>query len=434
MAGLTDSTQLQQFVKDKEVVGLCVSGGLDSKTVALRMKKQGVNVICFTADIGQPDEEDINDVVKKMAPCGVETVIVDLKEDMAEACFDCVLAQAKYDGGYWQSTGIGRYVTCRGLIQAMKERKVTVLSHGATGRGNDQLRFERYTNVLDPHMKVYAPWRDAQLLQDFAGRAQMLEYLQKNDIGHSIVSSSTKRYSTDANMAGLSNEAEDLESLETAMTIVQPVMGVWPHDDKAVKQTVVMRFEEGRCVQLATGTKLPGSAMSPVQVMELANKLAGQSGIGLVHALENRVLGTKSRGVYESPGMELLGRGLELVYQAVLDRRSSQLFKYLSAHVSDQIYDGRYFDPSTQASMTGIRHLAQAAKGTITLELYRGNMYFLALTDCPHSVYVEADASMEASEGLNPVSSQGFCEVCSVEAKALANANLIKSNTRAKPY
>merc|ERR1711865_452514 len=157
--------------------------------------------------------------------------------------------------------------------------------------------------------------------------------------------------------------------------------------------------------------------------------IAGRNGIGISHALENRILGTKSRGVYEAPGMVMLGQGLTFVYQAVLDRRSTALFGQLSKHISDQIYDGRYFDPSTRAALTAVWQLAEPADGTEKLELYKGHMYFMALTDCPHSIYFEADSSMEASEGLNPVSSQGYLEVSAVEAKSLAKAGLIDSSS-----
>mmetsp|Transcript_3751 Transcript_3751/g.7561 ORF Transcript_3751/g.7561 Transcript_3751/m.7561 type:complete len:369 (+) Transcript_3751:1-1107(+) len=354
-----------------------------------------------------------------MAPCGVETVVVDLKNEIAEGAFEAVACQASYDGGYWQSTGIGRYVTARGLLTAMKKHGCTVLSHGATGRGNDQVRFERYVNVMDPSFKVYAPWRDPALLEEFPGRTQMLEYLQKHGIGHQIVSQAKKRYSTDANICGLSNEAEDLESMETPMTIVNPLMGVWPKDAPDKHEELTLRFEKGRCVALN------GKAMTPLQVLQEANKIAGRNGIGISQALENRILGTKSRGVYEAPGMTLLGHGITCVYQAVLDRRATKLFEHLSSHVSDQIYDGRYFDPSTRAAITAIWQLAEPADGTVKLGLYKGHMDFLSLTECPHSVYFEADSSMEASEGLNPVSSQGYLEVSAVEAKSLAKAGLI---------
>lgn len=413
------SPLINALVANKEVVGLCVSGGLDSKAVALRLVQAGVKVKCFCADIAQPDEVDINDVIEKMAPCKVDTVIVDLKKEIAEAAFEAIACQAYYDGGYWQSTGIGRYVTVRGLLKAMKDAGCTVLAHGATGRGNDQVRFERYTNVIDPNFKVYAPWRDASLLEEFSGRTVMLEYLKKHGIGHQIASQAKKRYSTDANICGLSNEAEDLESIETAMTIVNPIMGVWPKDAPNEQEDLIIRFEKGRCIAL-NGTK-----MEPLEVLHKANEIAGRNGIGIAHALENRILGTKSRGVYEAPGMTLLGKALEYVTQAVLDRKSTQIYHSLGRHVADQIYDGRYFDPANRACVNAIWELVEPANGTVKVGLHKGHVLFLSLTECPHSIYFEADSSMEASEGLNPVSSQGFLEVTSVEAKSMAKAGLI---------
>jgi argininosuccinate synthase len=324
-----------------------------------------------------------------------------------------------YDGGYWNSTGIARAVTVRGLIPEMKKRGCTVLAHGATGRGNDQMRFERYTNVLAPEMKVYAPWRDPSLLKEFPGRTQMAEYLARFGIEATV--GGKKRYSTDANLAGLSHEAEDLESLQTACTIVVPTMGVWP--DKAPDKTeeATLRFEKARCVAIN------GKAVTPIEAMVEANRIAGRNGVGMKNALENRIVGTKSRGVYEAPGMELLGIGLRQVYQAVMDRRSTLLFQQLSKVVADQIYDGRYFDPVTQAAQAAIDVLAAPASGAVKLGLYKGNLHFLSLAECPASLYNEADSSMEASAGLNPVSSQGYAEIQSVEARALAKAGQIKA-------
>merc|ERR1719499_1486330 len=154
--------------------------------------------------------------------------------------------------------------------------------------------------------------------------------------------------------------------------------------------------------------------MTPLQVLQESNTIAGRNGVGISQALENRIL-----------GMELLAKALECVYQAVLDRRSTALFQQMSRHIADQIYDGRYFDPSTRVAINAVWELAKPATGTVKLGLYKGHVHFLALTDCPHTIYFEADSSMEASEGLNPVSSQGYLEVSSVEAKAMAKAGLI---------
>jgi argininosuccinate synthase len=409
--------RLEQLQGEK--IGICVSGGLDSKTVATRLKRAGLNVLCFTADLAQPDETNVADIRERMRPTGTETIIVDLKQDMAEACFDVLRYQAMYDGGYWNTTGMARAVTVRGLLEQLQAHGCTVLAHGATGRGNDQLRFERYTNVLAPRMKVYAPWRDPLLLTEFPGRREMAAYLREQGIEADV--GAKKRYSTDANLAGLSHEAEDLESLGTPCTIVQPIMGVWPQAAPDAVESVTLRFVGGRCVAIN------GNNVSSLEAMLQANAIGGRNGIWMKNALENRVIGTKSRGVYEAPGMEVIGTGLRYVYQATLDRRATALFGQLSKLIADQIYDGRYFDPVTNAAKAALDVLTSKATGTVQLGMYKGNLYFQSLSDCPHSLYNEADSSMEASDGLNPTSSQGYVEVQSVEAKSMAHAGQIKA-------
>ena len=404
-------------LKDDKI-GICVSGGLDSKTVTRKCVDLGMEVLCFSADLGQPDEDDIQNVVERMRPCGVETIIVDLKDEMAAACFETIKAQATYDGGYWNSTGLARAVTVRGILPEMQKQGCTALVHGATGRGNDQVRFERYTNVLAPDMKVYAPWRDPVMLEQFPGRKEMAAYLAEAGIEAFVKEG--MRYSTDANLAGLSYEAEDLEDIETPCTIVEPQMGTWPQDAPDQSEDVSIRYEKGGCVEIN------GKSVTPLIAMQTANDIAGRNGVGIKNALENRIIGTKSRGVYEAPGMELLGYCLLQVYQAVLNRDALKLLNSLSPVIASSVYDGRYFEPTRLAASAAIDSLAEYASGSVKVGLYKGNIHFQALTDCPASLYSEADASMEASEGLNPQSSQGFVEVQSVEAKTLARAKQIK--------
>ncbi|MGN0887432.1 MAG: argininosuccinate synthase [Kiritimatiellia bacterium] len=400
-----------------KTVGVCVSGGLDSKTICCVLQDAGVKVKAFSANVGQPDEKDINDIKKKMAPTGVDTTIVDVTKEMADICFETVKCQAMYDGGYWNSTGIARAVTVQALLPAMKKAGCTVLVHGATGRGNDQMRFERYTNVLDPKFGVYAPWRDSDLLKLFPGRTEMVAFLAKRGITAFV--GTKKKYSTDANLAGLSHEAEDLESMETSMRIVKPTMGVWPEKAPNKVEKVTLSFVKGRCVAVN------GKKMSPLEVMLEMNKVGGRNGIGMKHALENRIIGTKSRGVYEAPGMEVLSWGLKYIYEGIMDRRSTLLFQQLSKLVSDQIYDGRWFDPATQAARAAIQVWADKATADVTLGLYKGNIFFESLKGLKATIYNEADSSMEASNGLNPHSSQGFAEIQSVEAKMLAKSGQI---------
>ncbi len=404
-----------------KTVGVCVSGGLDSKTVTKRLMKEDINVICFSADLAQPDEDDIKNVIRKMEPCGAETVLVDLKTEMAEACFAAIKANATYDGGYWNTTGIARAVTVQGLVKAMKARDVNILAHGATGRGNDQMRFERYTRSLAPEMEVYAPWRDADLLEQFPGRSEMADYLAQFDIP--AVIGMKKKYSTDANLAGLSHEAEDLESLETSMLIVEPTMGVWPQDAPDAIEEVTIDYVAGDAVAFN------GETLNPFDMMTLANTVGGRNGIGMSNALENRIIGTKSRGVYEAPGMELLSQGLQNILQATLDRRATALYDSLSKTISDQFYDGRGFDIATKAAVEGVNVLTASATGSVKLGLYKGNVFFLSMGNIDASLYNEEDSSMEASDGLNPESSQGYADILSVEACALAKAGQFKGDS-----
>ena len=196
-------------------------------------------------------------------------------------------------------------------------------------------------------------------------------------------------------------------------------MGCWPKDAPDKIENVTFKFVEARCVAIN------GKNMTPQQVIREANAIGGRCGLGVSHALENRIIGTKSRGVYEAPGMELLGQALTFIYQSVLDRRATKLFEHLSALVSDQIYDGRFFDPATTAAMKAIAELTKPATGEVTVGCYKGNIFFVKMTGVQQTLYNEADSSMEASDGLNPVSSQGYAEVQSVEARSLAAAKQI---------
>eukprot|EP01013_Petalomonas_cantuscygni_P008616 TRINITY_DN21345_c0_g1_i1.p1 TRINITY_DN21345_c0_g1~~TRINITY_DN21345_c0_g1_i1.p1 ORF type:complete len:427 (-),score=98.55 TRINITY_DN21345_c0_g1_i1:229-1509(-) len=402
-------------------VGVCVSGGLDSKTVCSALKEGGVNVVSFSADLGQPDEDDIRNVRSRMATCGVDCTIVDAKDRVAELAFEVIMSLARYDGGYWNTTPIGRIATVQCLIPAMKRAGCSVLSHGATGRGNDQFRFERYTNVVDPSFRVYAPWRDPVLLERFPGRKEMADYLATKGIQAFV--GPRKKYSTDANLTGLSHEAEDLEQLTTSMYVVQPEMSRWPQDAAPEPVDVTLRVEEG-CV-----VGINGERVSKVDALRAANRIGSAAGLGITHALENRMLGTKSRGVYEAPGMELLGRAVEYIWQGTLERRALQLHRQMSGFISDQFYDGRYFDPATQAALAAVKHLAKHCTGTVTMRLYRGTVGFVSQVEMPFGLYFEDDASMEATEGrdaLNPISSQGHAEVQAIAARRLAQVGQIK--------
>jgi len=404
-----------------QTILMAVSGGLDSCTITHWLTAHGVDVVAYTADLGQPDEEDIEDVRTRMLASGArEMILDDLKEPIARAGFQLVQSGARYEGGYWNTTGIARHVVVAGMVPEMQRRGITILGHGCTGRGNDQVRFELAAEMLDPKVRVYAPWRDPAFLAEFGGRKEMIEYCQKHSIP--VKATLSKPYSTDANVLGLTHEAGELESLETPATRVDPGMGVFPMDAPDEPKSVSIRFEEGVPVAI------DGNSLGAFDLIATANTIGGSHGIGIgLHAVENRFVGIKSRGIYEAPGLELLGRCYEYLLQLILDRRSRRLYEQVSDWISEQIYQGYWFDPATQACRDFIGRFSQMGTGTVTVSLYKGNVLFERITDAPHSLYSEAVASMENVGEFDHEDSQGFLGVLGVSARALNTAGQIRT-------
>lgn len=402
-----------------QTVLMAVSGGLDSCTITHWLAEHGVDVVAYTADLGQPDEDDIEDVRERMLASGAREMIVDdLRDAIARTGFELVQAGARYEGGYWNTTGIARHVTVKGMIPHMQSRGITLLGHGATGRGNDQVRFELVAEMLDPRVRVYAPWRDDTFLAQFGGRKEMIEYCQQHSIP--VKATLSKPYSTDSNVLGLTHEAGELESLETPASRVEPGMGVFPADAPDKAQRVSIRFEQGIPVAL------DGTHLEPFELIVAANKLAGAHAVGIgLHAVENRFVGIKSRGIYEAPGLELLGRSYEFLLQLILDRRSRRLYEQVSAWIAEQIYQGYWFDPATRACRDFVARFSGMATGTVTVSLYKGNVQYESVTDAPHSLYSEDTASMEAVGEFDHRDSQGFLGVLGVSARALHSAGQI---------
>ena len=210
-----------------KTIAFAASGGLDSCTITRWLTENGVRVVCFTADIAQPDEADFDSIRQRMLACGaVDYVQIPLHDAIAEAGLGVIQAQACYEGRYWNTTGIGRHVIVAGMVPEMKQRGIKVLGHGATGRGNDQVRFQLVTNMLAPEFEVYAPWRDQAFLNRFRGRSEMIDYCLERKLP--IKASKDAPYSTDANLLGLTHEAGKLEHLDTPPCFITPGMGVLP--------------------------------------------------------------------------------------------------------------------------------------------------------------------------------------------------------------
>ena len=397
-----------------KTIAFAGSGGLDSCTITRWLADQGVEVICFTADLGQPDEDDTDAIRQRMLKAGAtDFVLLPAREAIAEAGLRVVQSQACYEGRYWNTTGIARCVLTKAMVLEMQKRGLTVFSHGATGRGNDQVRFQLITNMLAPEFEVYAPWRDEEFLARFPGRSEMIDFCQEK--GLSVSATKDKPYSTDANLLGLTHESGLLEALTTPAQFVKPIMGCYPQDAPDQAEDITIRFEKGR------PTQVNGKSMNLVEAFLETNAIGGRHGIGIgTHLVENRFVGIKSRGVYESPGVEIIGTCYAYLLQLILDRRAREFFEQLSLLVAKQIYQGYWFDLATQMALEAIDRTAALATGTITVSLYKGNLFFVAADDAPHSLYSEENASMEGVGDYDHADSEGLLRVFGVSARVLS--------------
>jgi argininosuccinate synthase len=409
-----------------QTVAFAASGGLDSCTVTRWLTDHGVKVVCVTADIAQPDETNFAEIETRMRACGAaDYVAVPLHDMIAASGIEVIQFQAKYEGAYWNTTGIGRHVIVAGLIPELQKRDIKVLSHGATGRGNDQVRFQLCTNMLAPDVTVYAPWRDQAFLSRFRGRSEMIDYCESHKLP--IKASKSAPYSTDANLLGLTHEAGNLEHLTTGPFFVTPGMGVKPTDAQNTSESVKVRFEEG------VPTAINGRPVSVFEAIRQTNTIGGRHGVGIcTHLVENRFVGIKSRGVYEAPGMEVLGTAYAYLLQLVLDRRSRELFDHLSGYVAKQIYQGYGFDLATSMARSALAPVNALATGTIRVKLYKGGVHFEAASDVPNQMYSESNASMEAIGEFNHADSEGFLRVLQVSARALAANGQVSAPAWAK--
>lgn len=396
-------------------VAFLASGGLDSVTITRWLADNGVRVVSFTADLGQPDEPDLGAVARRMEAAGAEeAVIVPLREEMAEAGIEAIQAQARYEGGYWNTTPLGRYVTVRGVLPHLSRRGIGVLSHGATGRGNDQVRFQLITNMLSPGVSIYAPWRDPAFVEAFGGREEMLAYCSER--GLPVDPSPRSLYSNDANLLGLTHEAGELESLSTPETFITPGMGVHRRAAPEVPEVVEIRFEAGRPVSIG-GMSFGSSA----ELMAQANAVAGRNAVGIaLHLVENRFVGVKSRGIYEAPGMEMLGQAYSYLLQLLLDRRARRMFDFAASFLGEQLYEAHGEDLASGLARGVTSQVAELATGTITVELYKGHVGFVSAKDVDHSLYVEENSSMAKVGDFDHVDSEGLVRVLGIGARVQA--------------
>ena len=382
-------------------VGIAFSGGLDTSAALHWMKLKGALPCAYTANLGQPDEPDYDDIPRKAMQYGAKLArLIDCRPQMAAEGIAALQSGAFHisTGGltYFNTTPLGRAVTGTMLVAAMKEDEVNIWGDGSTFKGNDIERFYRYGLLTNPALKIYKPWLDQLFIDELGGRAEMSAFMTQAGFGYKM--SAEKAYSTDSNMLGATHEAKDLEHLNSGMTIVNPIMGAafWREDVAIARETVRVRFEEGRPVAL-NGVEYPDL----VELILEANRIGGRHGLGMSDQIENRIIEAKSRGIYEAPGMALLFIAYERLVTGIHNEDTIEQYRDNGRRLGRLLYQGRWFDP--QALMlreTAQRWVACAITGEVTLELRRGNDYSLLNTESPNLTYHPERLTMEKGESM----------------------------------
>ena len=382
-------------------VGIAFSGGLDTSAALHWMKLKGALPCAYTANLGQPDEPDYDDIPRKAMQYGAKLArLIDCRPQMAAEGIAALQSGAFHisTGGltYFNTTPLGRAVTGTMLVAAMKEDEVNIWGDGSTFKGNDIERFYRYGLLTNPSLKIYKPWLDQLFIDELGGRAEMSAFMTQAGFGYKM--SAEKAYSTDSNMLGATHEAKDLEHLTSGMTIVNPIMGAafWREDVAIARETVRVRFEEGRPVAL-NGVEYPDL----VALILEANRIGGRHGLGMSDQIENRIIEAKSRGIYEAPGMALLFIAYERLVTGIHNEDTIEQYRDNGRRLGRLLYQGRWFDP--QALMlreTAQRWVACAITGEVTLELRRGNDYSLLNTESPNLTYHPERLTMEKGESM----------------------------------
>src|SRR6186713_1283980 len=365
------------------------------------MRHYGAIPYAYTANLGQPDEPDYDDIPRKALQYGAENArLVDCRAQLVGeglAVLQCGAFHISTAGvPYFNTTPIGRAVTGTMLVGAMKEDDVNIWGDGSTFKGNDIERFYRYGLLANPNLRIYKPWLDQTFIDELGGRAEMSEYMRRAGLAYKM--SAEKAYSTDSNILGATHEAKDLERLDTGITIVEPIMGVasWRDDVVVKREAVTVRFDEGHPVAL-NGIEFKNS----VQMLEEANRIGGRHGLGMSDQIENRIIEAKSRGIYEAPGLALLFIAYERLVTGIHNEDTIEQYRDNGRRLGRLLYQGRWFDP--QAMMLreeAQRWIAPLISGEVVLELRRGNDYSILDTRSANLTYKPERLTMEKGKSM----------------------------------
>ena len=389
---------------------LAYSGGLDTSVILGWLVDQGYEPHAVYVDLGQPCE-DREAIVQKARDTGAASSrLVDAQERLCrDFAFPVLQWQARYEGVYLLGTSIARPLISEVCLEVAREVGAQAYAHGATGKGNDQCRFQLAAEALDPAVEVIAPWRDENFRQQFPGRSEMIDYCQHKGIA--VKATAAQPYSSDENCLHISYEAGQLEDLSVnGVELVEFGMTTSPQAAPDQIETVTIAFEAG--IPVAVN----GDPQTPDTLVRTLNEIGGRNGIGRIDMVENRFVGMKSRGVYEAPGMTVLYEAHRILEQLTLDRDLAHLRDTLAPQVAEQVYYGFWFSAKLDALLAFIRDAQKHVTGEVTLNLYKGNM-MVANRSSPFSLYDEGVATMEGGGSYNQTDAEGFLRIQGLPAR-----------------
>lgn len=402
-------------MKDKVV--LAYSGGLDTSVILKWLLNKGYEVICYTADVGQ--EEDFDRLKSKALSIGASAVHVeDLKEEFVENyIFPALKANAVYEGKYLLGTSLARPLIAKKQVEIAKKEGTNVVAHGATGKGNDQVRFEMAFMKLMPDVKIISPWKDPEFLSAFEGRTDLINYAKEN--GVPVESTHEKPYSMDDNLMHISYEAGLLEDPKYEAKEEMFKKTVSPKDAPDEETKISIEFKQGIPVKV-TNLNENKSVEGALELFQYLNELGSKNGIGRTDLVENRFVGMKSRGVYETPAGTILLKAHLDVEGITLDREVCHLKDMLMPKIAELIYNGFWYSPEFEFLMAAIDHSQKNVDGKVYLSLYKGNVSVTS-RESGKSLYDESVASMDKSGGYDQTDATGFIKLNALRLKLGAN-------------
>jgi len=392
---------------------LAYSGGLDTSIILKWLiEERGYDVVCYTADVGQGEEVE-QAIEKAYATGAVEAITEDLTDEfVSDYVYPAIRANATYENYYLLGTALARPLIAKGLVRAAETFGADAISHGATGKGNDQVRFELSAYALKPDIKVVAPWREWSM----RGRADLMAYAEKHDIPVPVTPESP--YSMDANMLHISYEGGVLEDPWVAPPVGIFKMTTDPEDAPDQGQEITITFDQGDAVAL------DGIVMTPAEMLKACNEIAGAHGIGRVDIVENRFVGMKSRGVYETPGGTILHHAHRAVESITLDREVAHLRDELVPRYAAMVYNGFWFSPEREALQLFMDDVQKRVSGDARLKLFKGATTILGRRSDTDALYDQATVTFEEDSVYDQADASGFIRLNALRLRRLAEHRL----------